>query len=96
MIRSTKQANETDARPQSPGQALRWTCLWRDEFGSLLTSEYLILGTILTLGMIVGINAAQTSLVSELEDYAAAIYALDNGSNDAAPPTFLGAENGTP
>lgn len=95
-MRSTKRPVYRAERAKSAGRSFRWACLWRDEFGSLLTSEYLILGTILTLGMIVGINAAQTSLVSELEDYAAAIYALDNGSNDAAPPTFLGAENGTP
>ena len=69
--------------------------LWNDENGSLLTSEYLILGTILTIGLIVGINAAQVSLVSELEDYAAALLALNNGANPAVAPTFLGAEQGT-
>jgi Flp pilus assembly pilin Flp len=65
--------------------------LWSDQEGTLLSTEYVILGTILTLGLIVGITAAQNSLVSELEDYAAAIERLWTGSPyGTSPVTFSG------
>ena len=52
---------------------------WNDESGSLLTSEYLILGALLTIGLVVGFTAARDAIVSELEDYAASICELDYG-----------------
>jgi hypothetical protein len=53
-----------------------WKRLWQDDAGTLLTSEYLILGTLLTLGIVVGVSATRDTLVSEYEDYAAAIMGL--------------------
>ena len=53
--------------------------LWRDEAGALMSTEYILLGTLLTLGLIVGISATQTSLLSEMEDYAVAILGLNTG-----------------
>ena len=53
--------------------------LWHDENGSLLSSEYIILGAILTIGLIVAFSSARDAIVSELEDYAAAICELDYG-----------------
>ena len=71
-----------------------WKQLWSDESGSLLSSEYLVLGTILSLGLIVGASAARNSIVSELEDYAAAIAGLNAGEVGPAGTTFVGAEGG--
>ena len=71
----------------------RLMMFWSDERGSLLSSEYVILGTILTLGMIVGISAARDSLVTELEDYAEAILSLNLAG--VAPPTGSGGIAGT-
>ena len=78
--------------------------LWTDECGSLLSSEYILLGSLLTLGLIVGMTAARNSLVTEMEDYAEAIYswnlggyAAPAGSEGIAGPstvTFEGAESG--
>lgn len=53
--------------------------LWRDEAGALMSTEYLLLGALLTIGLVVGLSAMQVSLLSELEDYAAAIIGIDNG-----------------
>jgi len=71
-----------------------WRKLWYDERGTLLSSEYLILGTILTLGLIVGISSARNALVSEMEDYAAALEGLDTGQVGPAGTTFVGNEGG--
>ncbi len=68
--------------------------LWADEGGSLLSSEYLILGTILTLGLVVGINAARMAIYSEMEDYAAALEGLQAGEIGPAGTTFVGNEGG--
>ena len=60
-----------------------------------MSTEFILLGTLVTIGLIVGISATQTSLLTELEDYAAAILGIDcgglNGFNDG---TFSGNEGG--
>lgn len=69
--------------------------LWRDERGGMLSTEYILLGTLLTLGLIVGIAAARDSILSELEDYAAAILGINCGGLDEDNPvTFQGNEQG--
>ena len=78
--------------------------LWRDEVGGLLSTEYVLLGTLLTLGLVVGFSATRVSLVTEFEDYAAALLGIDCGGltaagvNDATmgddPITFAGNEGG--
>ncbi len=80
------------------------TSLWTDECGSLLSSEYILLGSLLTLGLVVGMTAARNSLVTEMEDYAEAISSLNllnltpgQGSGGIAGTsnvTFEGAESG--
>lgn len=71
-----------------------WQRLWRDESGALLASEYLILGTLLTIGLIVGISSAQTALVTELEDFAQAILGINAGEVGPAGTVFKGNEQG--
>ena len=56
--------------------------LWRDECGGLLSAEYVLLGTLLTLGVIVGLSAVRNAIVQELADLAAAICAIDTGTTD--------------
>jgi Flp pilus assembly pilin Flp len=53
--------------------------LWQDENGSLLSTEYIILGAILTIGLIVAFSSARDAIVTELEDYAASICELEFG-----------------
>ena len=72
-----------------------WKRLWQDEAGALMSTEYLLLGSLLTVGLIVGINATQVSLISELEDYAAAILGIDCGGLDGTNDVnFAGNEGG--
>jgi Flp pilus assembly pilin Flp len=73
---------------QKSGLLLR---LWRDEAGSLLSTEYILLGTLLTLGLIVGIHAARNSILTELEDYAAAILGIECGGLDSSGMNDMGA-----
>ena len=69
--------------------------LWRDEAGAVMSTEYLILGTILTIGLVAGISAMQDSILAELEDYAAAILGIDCGGLDGENEMlFIGQEEG--
>ncbi|MCA9246577.1 MAG: hypothetical protein KDA42_05660 [Planctomycetales bacterium] len=70
--------------------------LWRDQCGGLLSAEYVLLGTLLTLGVIVGLTAVRNAIVQELADLAAAICAIDTGTT-AATVSFpsSSAEEGT-
>lgn len=68
--------------------------LSRDELGGILSSEYLVLGALLTLGLVVGMSAVRDTLVSELEDYAAALLGLDAGQVGPVGTTFMGSEGG--
>jgi hypothetical protein len=51
--------------------------LWNDDFGFVITSELLLIVTILVIGLIVGMVAVRDAVVQELGDVAAAIGALD-------------------
>jgi Flp pilus assembly pilin Flp len=41
-------------------------CLWQDRMGGLVAAEYLLLGTLLTIGLLVGIHAVQEALLTKL------------------------------
>ncbi len=42
--------------------------LWREESGGLIAAEYLLIGTLLTIGLLVGIRAVQGALLTKLEE----------------------------
>ncbi len=65
---------------------------WQDDSGALLSSEYLILGTILTVGLIVGISAAQVAINEELYDYSSAIDGLSLGGMAGTNVVYFGGE----
>ena len=44
--------------------------LWRDHGGGLVAAEYLLLGTLLTIGLLVGIAAVQEALLDRLANLA--------------------------
>lgn len=46
--------------------------LWNDESGVILSAELVLIGTILVLGMIVGLVELQCSIVGELSDLSSA------------------------
>lgn len=47
--------------------------LWNDEAGVILSAELVLVGTILVLGMIVGLVELQCTVISELSDLSSAI-----------------------
>ncbi|MCA9084406.1 MAG: hypothetical protein KDA81_10140 [Planctomycetaceae bacterium] len=51
--------------------------LWNDENGVILSAELVLIGTILVLGMIVGLVELQCAVVGELSDLGDAIGNLD-------------------
>ncbi|MCA9062968.1 MAG: hypothetical protein KDA96_07910 [Planctomycetaceae bacterium] len=53
--------------------------LWSDEYGVLISAELVLVGTILVLGMIVGLVELQCGVVAELSDLGDAIGNLDQG-----------------
>jgi uncharacterized membrane protein len=62
--------------------------LWTDEHGFVVTSELLLIVTILVIGLIVGMVVVRDAVIQELGDVAAAIGALDqsyqyNGTTSA-------------
>jgi len=40
--------------------------IWNDESGGLIAAEYLLLGTLLTIGLLVGIHSVQEALLNQL------------------------------
>ena len=66
--------------------------LWRDENGFVMTSEAVIIATVL-LGLLVGWSAVRIAIVSELADTAAAINGDPDPMEIIKPPT---AETGSP
>ncbi|MFO0977132.1 MAG: hypothetical protein U0996_12090 [Planctomycetaceae bacterium] len=51
--------------------------LWNDEAGVILSAELVLIGTILVIGMIVGLVELQCAVVAELSDLSSAIGNLD-------------------
>jgi len=51
--------------------------LWNDEAGFVISTELLLVATILVLGVIVGLVSVRNNVVTELADLAGAIGALD-------------------
>ena len=51
--------------------------LWNDEAGVILSAELVLIGTILVVGMIVGLVELQCSVVDELNDLGEAIGSMN-------------------
>jgi hypothetical protein len=50
---------------------------WNDELGAVVTAEMVLVGTVAVLGLVVGLNAVQSSLVYELTDISQAFSSLN-------------------
>jgi hypothetical protein len=55
--------------------------LWNDEAGVILSAELVLIGTILVLGMLVGLVELQCSIVAELQDLSSAFGNLNQSYN---------------
>lgn len=50
-----------------------WYRLWHEETGGLVAAEYLLIGTLLTIGLMIGIATVQESLLTKLNQLATMI-----------------------
>jgi hypothetical protein len=64
--------------------------LWNDESGVILSAELVLIGTILVLGLIVGLVELQCSLVAELSDLASAFGNLDQSYQVSGLASYKG------
>jgi Flp pilus assembly pilin Flp len=62
-------------------------CLWADDRGALLSIEFLLVSTILVLGLVVGLAALRNALATELTALANAILTLNSGSSGGSSGT---------
>ena len=53
--------------------------LWDDEAGFLISAELVLITTILTLGMVVGLSSVSAAIVHELHDVSRAFGAVNQG-----------------
>lgn len=58
--------------------------LWNDEAGFVISSELVLVATILVLGVIVGMQSVRDSLVQELGDLAAAVGSVNQSYSFSA------------
>jgi len=56
------------SRVMQPG-----TRLWREEDGAILSSELLLVSTLLVVGLVAGLDATRTAILTEMADVSAAI-----------------------
>jgi hypothetical protein len=67
--------------------------LWNDENGVILSAELVLIGTILVLGMIVGLVELQCSIVAELSDLSSAFGNLDQSYQVSGFASYKGYGN---
>ena len=51
----------------------RFRTFWTDQRGGLISAEYLLLGTLLTIGLIIGVHAVRVALVEKIMAIAAIV-----------------------
>ena len=66
--------------------------LWNDESGGIISSELVLVGTIMVLGTTVGLSAVRDAVLSEMGDLADAIGVLDQSYTIPGAETPFGAK----
>lgn len=69
--------------------------LWRDEAGNVISSEMVLLGTILTLGSLTGLVTIRDAVATELGDVATALINMDHSYSYAPVDTDCGSAAGS-
>jgi len=68
--------------------------LWNDETGGTLTTEVMLIATILVIGLIVGVKSLRDAAATEWADYAQAIANWDQSYNIPDSTTMSGVGSG--
>ena len=58
------------------------TAFWKDEDGFIISAELVLVGTIATLSMVVGLTTVSRAINSELSDIAAAFDSVNQDDGD--------------
>jgi len=69
--------------------------LWKDEDGFIISTELILIATILVMGLVVGLSQIASEVNEELGDIAAAIGVLDQSYSFAGISGHHGAVNGS-
>jgi Flp pilus assembly pilin Flp len=56
--------------------AIRWKRFWKDESGAVLSTELVLVSTIVALGMITGLKSLADNVNAELSDLGSAIHSV--------------------
>jgi hypothetical protein len=65
--------------------------LWRDDCGALLALEWVVLATIMVIGIMTGLTAVRQGVIAELHDVANAVLGLDQSYGLTGQETGCGA-----
>ncbi len=57
----------------------RWKRFWKNESGAVLSTELVLVSTIVSLGMITGLKSLADNVNGELSDLGAAIHSVNQG-----------------
>jgi Flp pilus assembly pilin Flp len=68
--------------------------MWKDDAG-IVAFEYLLVATIIGLGLVVGLTAVSVALNAELTELAQAILTLDQSYSIASQSTCVSIKNGS-
>src|SRR6266852_3260141 len=78
LWRDREQAsNEHSRKTRSFAMKRFWMNLWMDDCGALLATEWVVLATLLVLGVVPGLIAIRNGLLHEMKDLANATMSLD-------------------
>jgi Flp pilus assembly pilin Flp len=69
--------------------------LWQDDQGALLATEWVLLATILVLGVIVGMVAVRQAVLSELTDFANGLLALNQSFSFSGTSSCMASASGS-
>ena len=56
-----------------------FVCLWQDDRGAVIATEYLFVITILVIGLVIGLTGLRSAINAELTELGNAILALSQG-----------------
>jgi hypothetical protein len=69
--------------------------LWQDDWGALISSEFLFVATILVIGVIVGLTAVRSAVNAELTQLGNAFLALSQGYTISGQSGFAAQVDGS-
>ena len=69
--------------------------LWRDDCGALIATEWVLVATILVIGIITGLVAVRQAVIVELSQFANAIMQLDQSYQFSGQSMCLAGTNGS-